>query len=255
MLLKHIKANFSDKIYNNVKSLINLKKEIINVKARKCFLIYCRKHNVLPKNISNALHNLKNLFFFSTSINLKIKESVRNLEKTLLNSEIKDIFNHLNLLNSEMNNILIDLRNSAHPDLYNDILNNQINFDRCVTKKSKKLKKKFEILIKSTRRNNSYIVYDDSQQHVNLTNKSYDDNKQVNDPWFNNLSDTTIPNSVIDILRLGEKFNSPHLTSKQNIIFQIVKDVESNMNFIEGGENRDVLRHRILNVSCFIIFK
>ena len=58
-----------------------------------------------------------------------------------------------------------------------------------------------------------------------------------------------IPNSVIDILRLGEKFSSPHLTSKQNTIFQIVKDVESNMNFIEGEENRDILRHRILNAA------
>ena len=143
MFLKHIEANFSDQIYNNVKSLINLKKEIINVKARKCFLINCRNHNVLLKKISNALHNLKHLFFFSTSINLKIKESVRNLEKTFLNPEIKDIFNHLNFLNSKMNNILIDLRNSAHPDLYIDIMNNHINLDRCDTHKSKKFENKF----------------------------------------------------------------------------------------------------------------
>ena len=78
------------------------------------------------------------------------------------------------------------------------------------TNRKKKLEKKFDILINSTKRNNSYILFDDSQQHVNLTYKSYNDNKQVNDPCFKNLSDTVIPNSVIDILRLGEKFRSPH---------------------------------------------
>ena len=57
------------------------------------------------------------------------------------------------------------------------------------------------ILINLTKRNNSYIVFYDSQQHVNLTYKSYNDSKQVNDPWFKKLNDTVIPNSVIDILR------------------------------------------------------
>ena len=117
-----------------------------------------------------------NVVIFLIKFNI-IKESVRNLEKTLLNSEIKDIFNHLNFLNSKMNNILIDLGNSAHPDLYIEIMNNHINFDRCIRNKSKKLEKKFQILISSTKRSNSYIVFDDSQQNLKLTYKSYNDNK------------------------------------------------------------------------------
>ena len=34
---------------------------------------------------------------------------------------------------------------------------------------------------------------------------------------------------------------------KQNIIFKIVKDLESRMSFIEDEENRDIVRHRTLN--------
>ena len=74
-------------------------------------------------------------------------------------------------------------------------------------------------------------------------------NSQSNDdPWFKNLSDTVIPNAVIDVLRLGEKFISSFLSSKQNIVFQIVKDVESSMSFIKGEEVR-VREYRVLNSS------
>ena len=173
-----------------------------------------------------------------------------SLERNLLNIEIKDIFNHLNFLNSKVNNILIVLKNSIDPNLYIDIVNKYINFNFQFSHKSEKLKKKFDILENKNNVNVLDVNFYKSQDNDNVANLSFNTNTQPNDdPWFKNFSDTVIPNAVIDVLRLGEKFSSSFLSSKQNIIFQIIKDVKSSISFIEGEEVRDRLGHRVLNSS------
>ena len=73
-------------------------------------------------------------------------------------------------------------------------------------------------------------------------------NKDYQDPWLINLSDTCIPKNVLDILRLGSDFNSQFTTNKNNHIFEIVKDLEANL--IKFPEKcHDELRHRILSTS------
>ena len=60
--------------------------------------------------------------------------------------------------------------------------------------------------------------------HITLNN-----NKDYQDPWLINLSDTCIHTNILDILRLGPDLNSQFTTNKNNHIFEIVKDLETNL--------------------------
>ena len=83
-------------------------------------------------------------------------------------------------------------------------------------------------------------------------NDSKDDNNNNNDPWLINCTDTLIPDSVTDIIRLGEKFSSFFLSSKKQHVFEIIKDVESNIDKIPEVNDRDQLRHSIINFSFLV---
>ena len=64
-----------------------------------------------------------------------------------------------------------------------------------------------------------------------------------------NCTDTLIPDSVTDIIRLGEKFSSSFLSSKKQHVFEIMKDVEPNIDKIPEVNDRDQLRHSIINIA------
>ena len=52
-----------------------------------------------------------------------------------------------------------------------------------------------------------------------------------------------------DVLRLGKDFSSSFLTKKKDMVFEIVKDIESNMIKIKKEKDREELRHKLLNTS------
>ena len=51
-------------------------------------------------------------------------------------------------------------------------------------------------------------------------------------PWFVNLTDIQVPDSVQDILRLGKGFSSNMINDELKQMIEIVKDIEANIHKI-----------------------
>ena len=80
-------------------------------------------------------------------------------------------------------------------------------------------------------------------------------NNEYNDPWIVNCSDVEIPEKVNDVLRLGSEFSSSFFTKKKDMVFEIVKDIESNMVKIRKDKDREELWHKLLNTTSNFFFK
>ena len=73
-------------------------------------------------------------------------------------------------------------------------------------------------------------------------------------PWLKNYSNVALPQSVSDNIRLGNKFSSSFLSSKNEHIFEIVKDLETDIHEIPE-EKQDEFRHKFLSLSLKYINK
>ena len=82
----------------------------------------------------------------------------------------------------------------------------------------------------------------------NLNNECHD-NKEFKDPWLVNCTDAHIPDNVNDVLRLGNNFSSLFSTIKNDMVLEIIKDIESNMEKIKIEKDREELRHKLLNTT------
>ena len=74
------------------------------------------------------------------------------------------------------------------------------------------------------------------------------------DLWLINYSNTILPESVSGIIRLGDKFTSSFVSSKNEHIFEIVKDLETNIHKIPE-EKQYEFRHKVLSLSSKYINK
>ena len=222
--------------------------EIRRNNIKKDFLLQCRKYNIIPNNITNACKNIKRIHFNSKSIKKQQKKIVNNIQKNLMKSEIKDIHYHMNYLMKKSMRIKNNLTEKLDSDTLQNLINFQKNLNDNYNFQNTKLSKKLQKL-----KHQQYVSRVKINQHrkVNIydQNDINDDNNNNNDPWLINCTDTLIPDSVTDIIRLGEKFSSSFLSSKKQHIFEIIKDVESNIDKIPEVNNRDLLRHSIINIA------
>ena len=83
-------------------------------------------------------------------------------------------------------------------------------------------------------------------EHKENVNNEIFKNKECNDPCIVNCSDVQIPKKVNDVLRLGSDFSSSLLSKKKDMVFEIVKDIESNMVRIKKEKDREDIRHKLL---------
>ena len=69
--------------------------------------------------------------------------------------------------------------------------------------------------------------------------------REKSDPWFVNLTDIQVPDSVQDILRLGKGFSSNMINDKSKLMIEIVKDIEANIHKIPRSDQQD-FRNKVL---------
>ena len=140
-----------------------------------------------------------------------------------------------------------NLTEKLHSDTSQKLINFKKNLNDNHNFQNTKLFKKFQKL-----KHQQYVSRVKINQHrkVNIydQNDINDDNNNNNDPWLINCTDTLIPDSVTDIIRLGEKFSSYFLSSKKQHVFEIIKDLGSNIDQIPEVDDRDQLRHSIINI-------
>ena len=74
------------------------------------------------------------------------------------------------------------------------------------------------------------------------------------DPWFVNLTETQVPDSIQDILRLGKGFSSNMINDTSKQMIEIVKDIEANIQKIPKSDQQD-FRNKVLHLSKGLLDK
>ena len=100
---------------------------------------------------------------------------------------------------------------------------------------------------------NSAILEQSSAQKQNLNwHRVFE--REKSDPWIVNLTDVQVPDSVQDILRLGEGFSNNIINDKSKQMIEIAKDIEANINKIPRSDQQD-FRNNVLNLSKGLVDK
>ena len=99
----------------------------------------------------------------------------------------------------------------------------------------------------------SAILQQSSAQKQNLNlHRIFE--REKSDPWFVNLTDVQVPDSVQDILRLGKDFSSNMINDKSKQMIEIVKDIEANIHKIPKSDQQD-FRNKVLHLSKGLVEK
>ena len=85
------------------------------------------------------------------------------------------------------------------------------------------------IKIKNCQIYNIVNKYTTLNKHKENLNNEFNENKEFKDPWIVNCTDVQIPHKVNDVLRLRNNLSSSFITKKKDMVFEIIKDIQSNM--------------------------
>lgn len=232
-------SNYSlSKFYFDTTLAYNIYVKNLFVKLVKCataleyarldriFLLRCRYHDIFPKNILNCFKSLHNISFHSKTCVSKIRNLSISYKKTLLNLEISDINIHFRFLNNQLSSLTHSISVQTSNQLVQSFLsfyNKSLKFH--ISNKQSTLNKKFSNLL-SFQNPSIFSLYSNNSRSSNINDT--DINK-----WVVNLSNSQLPDYVLEILSLGDKFNySPDLDKRT--AFEFYKNIES---FLEVNKN------------------
>jgi len=259
----YIYRTFDIEVYRSMKLWINLNKRIIKTLTKLHFLSICKDLNIVPPHINNAI-KLNYINCMNPKLKRKLTFSGKIFAIKINNYEIRDAHYTLTLLRRRLLVTTNHLSSILPTYLWNKFFNTQrislckiknFEFQRIDKKiawlKNKKLynysKSTREISYYVTRTTNSEINTNDlifsfkepPSTNTSLTNNiiieptMLSNNEEVvsglKEKWFVNLSSVDIPNTVRDLLFLGEKFNLPPQRQKNRMALETIKDVENNI--------------------------
>jgi len=194
-----------------MKDWIDYNFKLCLVKQQRRFLIRCRSYDIVPPHIYNLKISI-------TLNNLHRNRKFNNLKKDfqfkLLNLEIREVHGRMNFLKLKIQN----LEKLLHLKLPNDLVENftSSNYNRFNNYNRKvvlKLKNKF---------NRIRAIQNSRVTDIFNTDKS---------KWITNLCSIDIPESVMNVLSLGEKFGLPANLSdsreRVELIVNFVKNFEA----------------------------
>ena len=215
MFLSGIKTRFGTKAFGKVRLWCDINYKMrINILQRN-FLIECRRNDVLPKNIFNLNSKFNEFSFHSNFCKRNFQHSLNNFKCSLLSLQIKDISNHINFLKDRV----LAIRNELEKCLPQEIIINLLKHQIVLNNRFLNIDRGHIIKL------NSAILEQSSTQKQNLNlHRVFE--REKSDPWFVNLTDVQVPDSVQDILRLDKGFSSNVINDKSKQMIEIVKDVE-----------------------------
>ena len=247
IFIKKLFLKFSNLLYDYKKSCCQCK-----------FLINCRFYDLIPTHISNSSKNLFHLSMHSKKEHRSLQKIIKKTEKRILNIEIFDINFHKKFLTdkiSKFKNVLNKHTNSYLIDLFANFYNTKLMF--IIRKVEEKLDIKLEnlyylkyksILIKNTYRSDASCNASVISPNQNNTQVNELPRPMSNDKWLVNLSNIQLPPYVINILRLGDKFNFTADFNKKNIL-DIIKNLEYFLNekTVDSKYSKNI-RNKIINI-------
>lgn len=200
-------------------------KKISRIKNNIQFLIKCRRSKVIPNFIYNKT---KNILSLSNIHHNKLKNTVHQTNQKILNLSIREKFENLNILEKHLS-----------------ITTNKINFliPSNETKQFFRAQMDSQKIFRKTLKNKTDAKLNRILQQENL-------NLNVDQNWFQNLSNTIIPTDIQNILALGPKFTVDY-TRKSFPIHNTITDCENiikNLNSQIKIEQQSEIRNRMVQI-------
>lgn len=210
-------------VVHNMKQLMKNHKKLASLYNRRIFLLRCRRSQVRPNFINDSFKSLNSII--TNSFNLNIRQ-ILNLEKRfknkILNLQINQIQTNIILLEREINNLKINIKETLPNYIYNKFIKKQINSYQKIFNKHK-------------------------ENCLNKYTKLNTENKEItyNQNWITNLTDMNIPKQVLAFLSLGPKFSIEPATN-QLPIFKYLTQIESILESLDKDKH-NIIRAKITN--------
>lgn len=205
-----------------MKQFLAKNKQLASQHSRKDFLLQCRRYKVTPKSLHINMNKFSHCINRDTATQLSIKFS-----NQLLNASIKKQFADITRSKKSLKEISKTIRDLVPVDVYQNFKRHSTtSYHKEFKKRSGKQKQRFEKLIEP------------------LT-KRWSTEHQIKKKWINNLTNVQIPDNVMNILQIDEKFNLPTETKKLPVV-DIVANLEPAIQELEP-EERMIARNSLCN--------
>jgi len=228
-----VERKFGEEYKMSLKSWIKNKYRISIVKQQRKFLIRCRSFDVVPQHI----YNMK---FAATiqdrRLNTKYRKLKTDFQRRLLNLEIKNIHSQLRFLIRRLEGIEEFLRAKLPTDLLKNFFESN---------KNRIQNYNHEIKIKLINKFNKIRT-----QQSSFYNNFF---KMDMSKWVMNVSSRKIPEHVMSILGLGDRFGVPvnfnDSKDRLNITLDVIKNFEAS-SFKFPERLVDKVRAMVVNSLC-----
>ena len=204
---KSIENLYGFTIKKLLKNWLNFNERLAKAIPQRRFLLRCKKDNIFPRHIEQTSKRLNNIVFFSRTYTRKRECYIYHQKIKLLDWEISDVHLHIKFLRTQLDRIHNKLEKTSLPRtvLSRFLELDELKFKRIFRSLNAKLIDKFNRLA--------------NEVDISLVPEINIDN------YFQNLTNTAIPQEVKEVVALGRKFCSVPKPTKQNII-DTVKNVE-----------------------------
>lgn len=211
-----IRTSFDHEIYDGFNRLYQLHNKLAIARGQRNFLLDCRTHDIYPKHIDIAPKPLLHVRFHSRSVNKMSIRFAEYIRRKTLKFEITDINFHINYLNKSINTIKEFFTEQSHELIFTEFTKFIAhNMTHIHTQQKKIHNKKFSKIF--TANSTAYDVRHDEicrsvlpdnqfPSYLDATSASDHpaDIAEIKNKWIVNISNTSIPREVEEILSLGD---------------------------------------------------
>ena len=196
---KEIRTQYGEEAVATLKCWSCSMKKLALLKNQRTFLISCRREGILPDHFQHRFDSIFSALtnFYHPFVN-NIKKTIDNFNKKILNLEIKIIVFHINSLEQLTNTC----KNQALAFLPLNVSKKyEETIHTCYNRIFVDIKNKHISKLMKLKRRNTEV-------------STLNPNTNEENNWLLNMTNTEIPDSVKDMLRLGPKFSVEHLYSE-----------------------------------------
>ena len=212
--LQNMKITYGFSTYKNLKQWTYQAKKYRRTIAHTEFLLRCRSNDLKPRYICRIYSNLRHFNFENRFTHYKFQRKINRLQTDILNLEIKNQHSKQKRLKDILKRLDSQLEYIIPEETINRFYETQkISLLKYDTYLKKNKDNKFKILFDEK--------YPDFNEHIEIRNK-----------WFKNISNMEIPKEVQELVSLGDKFSFKTNKFEKTERFEIVKNIESKLNFI-----------------------
>lgn len=202
------------------KSYVKLAKQ----KNRRIFLLRCKHNDVTPNFLKL---NLSHIIFTGTYLENKFNFVIKNTINKILNLTITE--STMNIKNYEA--LIKNKINEVKPCLPGNILNDFLKFEK------NKYEKIFNQIKTKNQNKLSKLISKIPQNEIKINTSK----------WLENLSDTQIPDDIVEVLALGKSFSLPIVNENKLPYSEYIASVETAI-YDKPDPEKENIRADVVNV-------